>query len=59
MFSTVIYEKEEIVLNFEKFTLVKVETEKGMFQSSLRGHNHNHEKLKRTAQGIASYVNTH
>lgn len=59
MFSTVIYEKEEIVLNFEKFTLVKVETEKGTFQSSLRGHNHNHEKLKRTAQGIASYVNTH
>lgn len=59
MFSTVIYEKEEIVLNFEKFTLVKVETEKGMFQSSLRGHNHNHEKLKRTAQGITSYVNTH
>lgn len=59
MFSTVIYEKEEIVLNFEKFTLVKVETEKGTFQSSLRGHNHNHEKLKRTAQGITSYVNTH
>lgn len=59
MGTTVIYEREEIVLNFEKFTLVKVETDKGTYQSSLRGHNHSHDKLKRTAQGIVQYVNTH
>ena len=59
MSTTIIYEKEEIVLNFEKFTLVKVETDKGIFQSSLRGHDHHHDKLKRTAQGIMQYVNTH
>ena len=59
MATTIIYEKEEIVLNFEKFTLVKVETDKGIFQSSLRGHDHHHDKLKRTAQGIMQYVNTH
>ena len=47
MGTTIIYEKEEIVLNFEKFTLVKVETDKGIFQSSLRGHDHHHDKLKR------------
>ena len=54
-----IYEKEEIILNFEKFTLVKVETDKGTYQSSLRGHNHSHDKLKRTAQGIVQHVNRH
>ena len=59
MGTTIIYIKEEIVLNFEKFTLVKVETDKGIFQSSLRGHDHHHDKLKRTAQGIMQYVNTH
>ena len=59
MGTTVIYEKEEIVLNFEKFTVVKVETDKGIFQSSIRGHDHHHDKLKRTAQGIMQYVNTH
>ena len=59
MGTTIIYEKEEIVLNFEKFTLVKVETDKGIFQSSLRGHDHHHDKLKRTAQGIMQYVITH
>lgn len=59
MVAPVNYIKEEIVLNFEKYTLVKIETDKGTFQSSLRGHGHSNDKLTRTANSILQHLTKH
>lgn len=46
----------EVVLNFDKFTLVKMDTIKGPYQVSLRGHDISISKIERVAKSIEKII---
>lgn len=49
-------EVSEITVNFDKFTLVKVVTDKGPYQVSLRGHGFHPSKIDRVAKSIENIM---
>lgn len=52
----IVHEVSEVTLHFTPFTLVTVETSKGPYQMSIRGHKHNGAKTERLAKQILIHV---
>lgn len=47
---------EEVTLNYDEFTIVTVDTQKGAYQMSIRGHRISKDKISRMVGSIMTKV---